>query len=481
MQLLLALLPLALALPLTQRQLNLVATVDGLLGLTADVSADVTAEVGSTLGTVTSLVPALPDVDSLDSLLPRDILGGLLDSVTITLDSTLATVDGLLSPATDLTDALPLANTQDLTSLAGLKRDLQILPRDTLDALLLSAAAGSPLRDLLPLSTFESLPVLAEISGLVRRDILGGLLGEVEGTTDSVLAPVAGALGPVTDLTDSLPVGDLLDELTGGLPIRRDILGGLLGTVEGTADSALAPVAGALAPVTDLTDSLPIGDLLDELTGGLQIKRDILSGLLGTVEGTADSALAPVAGALAPVTDLTDALPVGDLLDELTGGLPIRRDILGGLLGTVEGTADSALAPVAGALAPVTDLTDSLPIGDLLDELTGGLPIKRDILGGLLGTVEGTADSALAPVAGALAPVTDLTDALPISDLLDELTGGLPIRRDILGGLLGTVEGTADSALAPVAGALAPVTDLTDALPVGDLLDELTGGLPAGL
>ncbi|KZT57377.1 hypothetical protein CALCODRAFT_282629 [Calocera cornea HHB12733] len=177
-------------------------------------------------------------------------------------------------------------------------------------------------------------------------------------------------------------VGGLLDELIGEQPIRRELLSGLLARL-------------TILPTWPLRsyrsiDTLPVvggppGRFHRHCSQSVGPSR-----LLSAVKGAADSAPAPLYGlGQLPPCGLRSArqgprrsttssepdtirLPSGEYWTTIIKSIPSRQstthsNLLSGLAGTVERPTDYALAPVTGTPAPVTGLTDSLPVvGGLL-------------------------------------------------------------------------------------------------------------------
>ncbi|KDQ09319.1 hypothetical protein BOTBODRAFT_37231 [Botryobasidium botryosum FD-172 SS1] len=287
-----------------------------------------------------------------------------------------------------------------------------------------SSSSGSPLgglpvvSDLLPTGT-EANPLGAVTSGL--SSVAGPASGLSGG--EGGLPLVGGLLRrdlPGADLLSALPVGSLLpggassqsSGPLGALPIPMDVLKDL-------------PLVGQALPVrrdlpgADLLGGLPLGTLLpggSESSGsplnalptgmlkGLPVVGGLLPRQLSGLDALPLNALLPGA-ASSGSSDMLSALPTGMLKDlPVLGGVLPRAlpggDLLGGL-------------PLDG-LVPSGGSGSSSPLGGLPTGILGGLPI----VGGML--------PRQLPVGG------DILNALPIHNLLPELSGIIPSTGGLL-------------------------------------------------
>lgn len=301
----------------------------------------------------------------------------------------------------------------------------------------------------------------------------------------SCLAALTELLAPLNDLLDNVPVlGDIINGILSGelpeFPGGGD--GGDLPAFPGFGDCDPADPMSCLAALTDLLS--PLTGALEQIPVLGDIVNGILSGELPEFPGGGDGGLPEFPGfdACDPADPASCLGALTDLLAPLTGALeqiPVLGDIVNGLLaGEVPdfpgfpGGGDGgfpelpgfdacdpadpascleALAGLADLLAPLTGLLEEIPVlGDLIvGLLSGELPDFPGGDGGLPGGDFGDfcdpADpaSCLALLTDALAPVTDGLSAIPV-------------LGDVLGTLLGAVEGGDTSGIEdiPVLGAI---------------------------
>ncbi|EJU01847.1 hypothetical protein DACRYDRAFT_100136 [Dacryopinax primogenitus] len=357
MQLILAaLLPAVLAFPLPHHERQTLA-----LSLTPGISLD--AAIALDADVDVQVAPRIVEVDSLDSVYSRDLVSGLVGTLSNTVGAMVNTATGLISgleseagqliqpPSPSRLEVHPsrrdierdivstlendvadlqaeasailgdlgvrdllspvegeiTAAVDEVSSLSdsfGVRND-EILPRDMLDNLIHDAVlAASPLHDLLPLSTYESISVLTEISKQAKRDFLKALLGTVMGPVEGT---VESAVGTVTQLADGI-----LDDASGILGARNPV---------GAADPALEPVV-------NLAGGL-IGDVTTNVDGALDPVTPLLDGVLGEATN---------------LLDVRNPQAVAGLLKEVTDSvLGTVGGLAGGLLGEVTDTVDSAV------------------------------------------------------------------------------------------------------------------------------------------
>lgn len=420
----------------------------------------------------------------------------------------------------------------------------------------------------------------AALPGELSPLVSGGLLcGVATATGDDPSASAVGGvaelgvlsvdgegLGGITDLLGSLPLDDLLGQLesqvlgqlrTGVLDDVRDQCVSALQTLissEGTG--LLDPLLGALDPLlgtlTDLVDDLAtatgsaeidallgeITDLLDDpaptVCGVLDTVTDLLTGdLLGTItSGDLSDALGDADGVVTvSLLDTASELDRdGDTVTATSGPadggairiavtIPILGDVLAGLL---EDAVAPLLTQLQDALAPVGDVTSSLPVvgdlvGPLLDSGTTGQVLDGSLLSvGLVpgsasvtgdlddGTTSGEASPAVVELGGtlfALPVLSGLDDALdgvsralddallsqlrdtPLVDLVDVTLLPEEVEETTLDGFPGTraTSGTASVRVLAIAGD--PLLDLqvapaTAALGIGEVEPEEPGDEP---
>ncbi|MCH8542103.1 MAG: hypothetical protein LAT61_00910 [Alcanivorax sp.] len=366
-------------------------------------------------------------------------------------------------------------------------------PADPASCLALLTDALAPLSDAL-----SAIPVLGDIIA----GILSGELPEAPGGGDGGLPAFPG----FDDCDPTDPIGclgaltDLLAPLTGALdqiPVLGDIINGILSgelpEAPGGGDGGLPEFpgfgdcdptdpAGCLSALTDLL--APLSDALAQIPVLGDIVNGILSGDLPEAPGgggfpelpgfdacdPADpaSCLAVLTDALAPLSDALGQIPVlGDIVNGLLAGeVPDFPGFPGGGDGdggfpelpgfdacdpTDPASCLAALAGLADMLEPLTGLLEEIPVlGDLIvGLLSGELPDFPGGDGGLPGGDFGDfcdpADpaSCLALLTDALGPVTDGLSAIPV-------------LGDVLGTLLGAVDGGDTSGIEdiPVLGAI---------------------------
>lgn len=218
-------------------------------------------------------------------------------------------------------------------------------------------------------------------SGLITlNDPVDGVAADLLGGLNIGLAPLVGT-GYAADHPNGL---DPIDNLVGGTAT----------TVKSAVGADIDALFGA-----DTTAHLlaPLGLQSDYLTDVLYNDLETLglSGPVGDLLATTESALAPINATLTSVENQVFALgaqlgaPGTDLLADIGSG-----ELLG-------------LGELAGGLLSV------VPLGDLLDTVVGALPSVPlgDTLGGLLTPISSTASSLFASATGAL---PDLGTTLPV-------------------------------------------------------------------
>lgn len=353
----------------------------------------------------------------------------------------------------------------------------------------LSAAVGDELTE----EVFDGLvegcqTVLGDLED--EGGLIGGIVGELLGVLDDVLA----ALGDATtdDLAELAGLLDDLDaELQDGLPSLCDALATL--------------IDGGLPEVDEL------GSLTDAVLGEGQALLEVqLLGTASEVDADDDTVLARADGGSAD-TAVGLTLSLGGLDAALESVLEGGLD---GLLGTLESTVEGT--PLAGELPGLSDLVDEvLGQSDLLGTLLGEDLLSIAVTPGdaevvldrAAGTFTSSATAAVVELGGPLLAVSDALNDLvgtvdesllgllrdsPLADLVsvslvseetgDEDVNGLPGHRATSGAanvtLLGAVEGgiVVDVVAATAAvghDALDPVeTAGPDPEPVGDEPDE---------
>ena len=358
------------------------------------------------------------------------------------------------------------------------------------------------LTDLLaPLTgALDQIPVLGDII----NGILSGELPEAPGGGDgglpafpgfddcdptdpaSCLGALTDALAPLTDLLDNVPVlGDIINGILSGelpeFPGGGD--GGDLPAFPGFGDCDPADPASCLSALTDLL--APLSDALAQIPVLGDVVNGILSGELPEAPGGGDggfpelpgfdacdptdpaSCLAVLTDALAPLSDALGQIPVlGDIVNGLLAGeVPDFPGFPGGGDGdggfpelpgfdacdpTDPASCLAVLAGLADMLEPLTGLLEEIPVlGDLIIGLLSGelpdFPGGDGLPGGDFGDFCDPADptTCLALLTDALGPVTDGLSAIPV-------------LGDVLGTLLGAVDGGDTSGIEdiPVLGAI---------------------------
>lgn len=298
-----------------------------------------------------------------------------------------------------------------------------------LDGLTGSDPIGGVIEQTLPqLGTILGTKPGAETDGIVPE-----LAGALAGTGDGVILPgglgLTGEGGVVADLLGSDVGGDLL----GGQGL---IASNIAGGNDGLLSSVLGdnPTKGLLAPATD---NLPLGQLTTALAGQASLGITGQSGLVADLLGSDLTAgVLPSGGAVGGLLGGGDAGILGNALPEGQAPLGAVGDAVSGVLGTVAGNTPSPVGDgLNTVLAPVSDALGGVPVvGDVLGGVAGqggrGLPVSGDAasaINNVLSPVTGGSDG-LAPVTGALSPVTDTVSSLPV---VGEPVGGL------LNGVLG--------------------------------------------
>lgn len=271
----------------------------------------------------------------------------------------------------------------------------------------LSLAVGAP-----PALAGQAAGSTGSASGLF--DIVGGLLGTVTGTLNGLLGtsqltslggvttqlqggavPSANTLAPVTGWLTTLST-------TGGLPVQ------LTGAASQTATLLTNPAAPNAA--------LPVPSL------------DVLTSLLGQIQGTSGLNLTAASGLSSLISALTGA---ASSLTSGSGGTASALPVVGSLpLGT------GSLAPLQGLVTTLTG--GSLPTGPLLSPLTGllrqvaALPGVSTLLGAELGGLADQIDAQTGTLPGNL--LTTLVGTL-------QSIGATPGVPTSISGVLGTLTG----------------------------------------
>lgn len=261
----------------------------------------------------------------------------------------------------------------------------------------------------------------------------------------SVLNVDSAQLGDLTHLLATLPLDAILD------PVQAELDGELAGLLDQVGDACVSALGVLNLDGGGEGGSLP-GDL-DGVIGELEGVLDGLGlgGLLGGGgdgggDGDAGGLLDPVVGLLStasaadPLTDLLGQLT--DVLDSITGTLPVACDVLG-------------------------DLTDALTGGDLLIDLTSG-----ELLGALAGA-EGALTVTLLATESAVARDGDTVHAAagPADGGAVRIALDIPLLDDLLEPVL---VGAIAPVLSELQTLLAPLNDVTSDIPVvGDLVSSL--------
>lgn len=292
----------------------------------------------------------------------------------------------------------------------------------------LSLAVGAP-----PALAGQASGSTGSASGLF--DIVGGLLGTVTGTLNGLLGtsqltslggvttqlqggavPSANTLAPVTGWLTTLST-------TGGLPVE------LTGAASQTATLLTNPTAPDAA--------LPVPSL------------DVLTSLLGQLQGTSGLDLTAVSGLSSLISALTGA---ASILTSGSGGTASALPVVGSL------PLDTAsLVPLQGLVTTLTG--GSLPTGPLLSPLTGllrqvaALPGVSTLLGAELGGLADQIDAQTGTLSGNL--LTTLVGTL-------QSIGATPGVPTSISGVLGTLTGLLGSSSGgttpvPVPGGTTPV------------------------
>ncbi|RYF83151.1 MAG: hypothetical protein EOO29_04490 [Comamonadaceae bacterium] len=508
---------------------------------------DATLGLGDTLEPATELVDGVTDVlnntlaplvggtftpNNPNALDPADNFVG---SITNPLGSSLApSLDALLSDtpmmsALSRSFSLGSSNSPTADIIAGVNQQVDYLTDGV--AYLVDNLGG----DALPLGqVLDGLGLGAAGDGLMAVDgPVGELLAELlnpEGAIGSLTAPegpIGSLLAPEGPVGELLASGGAVAELLGNSGVVGNLVGGdgvvsgtlssLLGTREGApADgtAALDPTSGlfatllptvqglpvvadvglgeALAPATALVDNLTNGVshalapmLGSEFTADNPNELDGVDELVVSVTGGAGDLLSPIADGLLGEGTLDAALgQINTQVDFLTDGLAdigaslmdgqLFGDLLGGsgvVGGPVSGDGANLLQPAADLVSALTEGLDGLPV---VGELNALMPVS-ELVDGLTGTVS----DVLAPVLGGSFEADNPNELDGVDTLVSSVTGGVgdllsPVTEQLLG------EGTLDSVLASVNTQVDYVTDGVSHL-VGSLTDgELLGGLLGG-
>lgn len=303
--------------------------------------------------------------------------------------------------------------------------------------------------------------------------------------------------------------GKISGVLTLGLQGLTKAVGHILDAVVHTADALIDTLGVVLSPLTSALSHVPVlgttvnkvldttTNLLDSVTGELHqtahtLKTGNLEGgvidLLDGVTSIAGNAVTGVAGLADHVVGLTDPLT------EVLGQVPV----LDGAVSAVGGTVDNLLGFVGETGQYVADINPTDLLNDLASNPTG-------TLGGVVQDLAGSGANLVAD----LNPLVDLASQIPVlgsvvgavSETGTNLTGLLGETGQYIGGidagqfvgslltnpiatageLVQQVSGTVDSLLDDIA----PITDLTNPVPVVnvavDAVGALAGGITAGL
>lgn len=271
----------------------------------------------------------------------------------------------------------------------------------------LSLAVGAP-----PALAGQASGSTGSASGLF--DIVGGLLGTVTGTLNGLLGtsqltslggvttqlqggavPSANTLAPVTSWLTTLST-------TGGLPVELT--------------SAASQTATLLTNPTAPDAALPVPSI------------DVLTSLLGQIQGTSGLDLTAASGLSSLISALTGA---ASSLTSGTGGTASALPVVGSLpLGT------ESLVPLQGLVTTLTG--GSLPTGPLLSPLTGllrqvaALPGVSTLLGAELNGLADQIDAQTGTLSGNL--LTTLVGTL-------QSIGATPGVPTSISGVLGTLTG----------------------------------------
>lgn len=313
-------------------------------------------------------------------------------------------------------------------------------------------------------------PVVSDVVNTVGKTLESVLVGDNNGGVTGILEGLADGLGAGLDGTPLEPVGNAiqmgLDALTSalgsaggqvsslgeGTPLEplADLVGSLLGAPGPNVNDSVGGVVGTLVNVTDnvaqLLEPVP---LLGELTGTLGSAVESIA--TGNNEGGISSVLTGLGDGLETGLSSTPLAVLGEgantLLDTVGGGLgglgdaissvggetpasPVTN-LVGDLLGSLEGDVNSPLAEVPLLGGVLDSLTGGLDIGSgSLD----GIPLLGDLLGGgLLGGAEGGLLGG-APLVGDLLGALSPSQGTPINSASGSdggLLSGLPLLGDL--------------------------------------------------
>lgn len=242
--------------------------------------------------------------------------------------------------------AFPAGASIDLCSSALTGGKCGSKPADALGALKLNVGAVSGLAQT-PKGYGKAGSTKYRIAGLdlqLGSPQLGALLGNLTNQLNTLLAPVTGALGPIsTQLGNLFPKGCSL--VPGSLDPTLELAGGAVQLNVSQATITVDVQALLEAAHLDLND-LPantdlvkwlVDHLSDILTDGI---GGIVNGLLGTLKTTVDTCLT----ALGPLAD-----GLGQLLTTLQGAVT-----------TLTGNLADVLTPITDAIAPLLDALSGL-------------------------------------------------------------------------------------------------------------------------
>ena len=440
------------------------ASLDALGATGLNVAAgEVRSEVTGTGASATQDLVVEDLMVGLGDLLPAELLELLPVDVILDLLAELPLADvraSLQGAVGDVEDAIDALNAADLSALDDVDAELV---NELLDAYELLdvledelAVLQSELTDLeSDLAELEA--ELAELEALDAEAVLAGIVPDVLSSCGTLLAltdvssciaglisDVEAAISTVTSQVQDLE-GDIADKLG-----EIETLEGLVGTLEGDLGDLADLVALLHVLLGDLDAAL--GDLLDAVDDAIEA----ITGLALFEAGDLQLEIGAAADSTGGVTTLVCELQGLAVLGQSLGD----HSCDGGVLG------DDADAAVAGAVAAIGDLLNALP------GVSGADGVNLALLPDSFERVETADDGTVSAAAGAvLLELAVPSVTIDPAEMVDELLELDPLSTELVTGIE-----EIDGLVAEVVGLLADA-GLVDELLAGadDLAGELTG------
>ncbi|WVW81511.1 hypothetical protein I302_103505 [Kwoniella bestiolae CBS 10118] len=459
---------------------NKVPIVGGVAQTATGLAAGLTGQAAGSLGAATNLVGGvgIPGLLSLNGQ-----VSGAANAAAAAAGNVAATGQGVLGTATNLLGLRDIDLAAEIVEgdvFAHLSHEHK---RDLLSGLLSN-----------PTGILNNVPVVGGLTNGLLGGLTGGLLNNPTGAVGSILNNPTGAAGGIVNTVNHLPVvgpivGNTVNTALNTVNSVLNTVGHLpvVGNVAAQATGALNSATNAGLNIGKDGLQLGLNDVTSAAGGiagqaGLHLKRGLLDGLplLGAlpvgniVNGLPIVNNLPIGGILSnpvgTVQQTVNNLPiVGGLVHGLTANLPIVGGLTAQAGAQAQGAANAGLNLGAGGLSATLDGVTSA-IGNIAGSTGVKLGARdveeRDLLGGLLGGVTGTASQTQGLIGNNL-PI--------VGPLVNGLTSNLPIVGNA-GGLLSGVTNTVGQLTGTVGNT---VSGLTHNLPiVGNLVDGLTHSLP---